>query len=189
MINWCIFCISDYLNGENCVKFKRMATNGIETGAEKPVKVANPASTASVDDKNFRVFLLLIIKKALLINVIYFVGYMSWSVTWLITPMILIETRNFWGKSTAVKREITTASIKRKEKDVILTRVKDLPSWVYFPDFERCEWVNCVSSRAESFVNLFQIHRITTYEWFSFIVDFCTNLANVTRVHEKFDQK
>lgn len=122
-----------------------MATNGIKTSHEEPVKVANLASPTSVDDKNFRVFLLLIIKRAILINVIYFVGYMNWSVTWLITPMILIETRNFWGKSTAIKREITKASIKCKEKDVISTRVKDLPSWVYFPDFERCEWVNCVS--------------------------------------------
>lgn len=122
-----------------------MATTSTEAGQETPAKTSNSTTIASVDEKNFRVFLLLIIKKAILINVIYFVGYLNWSVTWLLTPMILIETRNYWGSSTSIKREITKKSTKGREKDVILTRIKDLPSWVYFPDFERCEWMNCVS--------------------------------------------
>lgn len=123
-----------------------MATTSTETGQETPAKSANSTTIASVDEKNFRVFLLLIIKKAILINVIYFVGYLNWSVTWLLTPMILLETRNYWGSSTSIKRAITKKSTKGREKDVILTRIKDLPSWVYFPDFERCEWMNCVSA-------------------------------------------
>uniref|UniRef100_A0A915K8U5 SMP-LTD domain-containing protein n=1 Tax=Romanomermis culicivorax TaxID=13658 RepID=A0A915K8U5_ROMCU len=30
------------------------------------------------------------------------------------------------------------------EKDLILTHLKDLPSWVHFPDSERVEWINKV---------------------------------------------
>ena len=29
-----------------------------------------------------------------------------------------------------------------KSIKVILSRVQDLPSWVFFPDFERTEWLN-----------------------------------------------
>ena len=34
--------------------------------------------------------------------------------------------------------------VQSNEKDAILARVEDLPSWVYFPDKERSEWVNII---------------------------------------------
>ena len=34
--------------------------------------------------------------------------------------------------------------VQSNEKDAILARVEDLPSWVYFPDKERSEWVNVI---------------------------------------------
>ena len=34
--------------------------------------------------------------------------------------------------------------VQSNEKDAIRARVEDLPSWVYFPDKERSEWVNVI---------------------------------------------
>lgn len=116
--------------------------NSEEKLEDKPSKTVITDSASTAGDKNIRVFFFLILKRVILIQAIYFVGYMNWSSTWLITPMVLFETRKFFRSNNDVKREIVKASTKGKEKDVILTRVEDLPSWVYFPDFERCEFVN-----------------------------------------------
>lgn len=167
-----------------------MTTNGIDPDPVKSKKETKPTSTS--DDKNVRVFFFVIIKKVILINVIYLVGYMNLSVAWLITPMVLVESRNFWGKSTDVKREIAQASTKGREKDVILTRVKDLPSWVFFPDFERCEWVNCVSFVLKTelkFIFDFSFYVFSLKSCVSMFSDFGTNLANVTWIHNKLDKK
>lgn len=84
------------------------------------------------------------IKKISVVGAIYFVGYMGWSVAWLITPVIFSVIRDQWKRSAESKRSISMACAMANEKDVILAKITDLPSWVYFPDVERCEWVNRV---------------------------------------------
>lgn len=85
------------------------------------------------------------LKRVVVVGVIYFVGYMDWSVAWLITPLIFSVMRDQWKKKSELSRSIAIASAQANEKDVILAKITDLPSWVYFPDVERCEWVNRVS--------------------------------------------
>lgn len=85
------------------------------------------------------------VKRVAVVGVIYFVGYMDWSVAWLITPLIFSVMRDQWKKKSDLARSIAIASAQANEKDVILAKISDLPSWVYFPDVERCEWVNRVS--------------------------------------------
>lgn len=52
------------------------------------------------------------------------------SVAWLITPVILAVTREYWNKTNEIKREVAKASATANEKDVILARISDLPAWV-----------------------------------------------------------
>lgn len=40
------------------------------------------------------------------------------------------------------RRAVAKASATATDKDVILARLNDLPAWVFFPDVERCEWLN-----------------------------------------------
>ncbi|XP_035781385.1 extended synaptotagmin-2-like isoform X2 [Anopheles albimanus] len=81
-------------------------------------------------------------KKVVTVGIIYFVGYMGWSVAWLITPVILSVARESWRKKSDTRRTVAKASALANDKDVILARLHDLPAWVFFPDVERCEWLN-----------------------------------------------
>ncbi|EDW43514.1 GM26610 [Drosophila sechellia] len=107
-------------------------TNGNSTVATKSV---------SDDNSIFSVFYTLG-KKVAIVGSIYLVGYMDWSVAWLIAPVILSVARDQLAKTSEKKRDIAKASALASEKDVILARIDELPAWVYFPDVERCEWLN-----------------------------------------------
>jgi hypothetical protein len=49
-----------------------------------------------------------------------------------------------------VKKEMMR-ELQSNERDAVLARVEDLPSWVYFPDKERSEWVNKVIKKVWPF--------------------------------------
>jgi len=82
------------------------------------------------------------VKKAAVVGTVYFVGYMGWSVAWLIGPVILSVIREQWRKESDQKRNDAKIIAQSDEKRVILAKLNDLPSWVFFPDVERCEWLN-----------------------------------------------
>lgn len=113
---------------------------------------ANPnAATTTVvkprtnnEDSIFNV-LYSVSKKVAIVGSIYLVGYMGWSVAWLIAPVILSVARDQMAKTSEKKRDVAKASALANEKDVILARIDELPAWVYFPDVERAEWLNKVS--------------------------------------------
>ncbi|XP_055296568.1 extended synaptotagmin-2-like [Sitodiplosis mosellana] len=139
------------------------AINGTAAGtAGGPAAAAAAVKTSAIKNENeisIKTFIWAIVKKATVINAIYLVGYMNWSIAWLITPMILIETHNYWretnGANRKFVRKIARQSAATNEKDVILANIKDLPSWVYFPDFQRCEWANSILQQIWPNVNDF----------------------------------
>lgn len=63
---------------------------------------------------------------------VYLVGYMQWSVAWLIGPVILSVLRDQWRKENEYRRNLAKAAALSSEKDVVLARLDDLPSWVWF---------------------------------------------------------
>ena len=71
-------------------------------------------------------------------------GYMNLNFAWLIAPIVLSVWRKERKKDQELKRLMAQASALCKEKDVIVNRLDELPSWVYFPDFDRAEWLNKV---------------------------------------------
>lgn len=95
----------------------------------QPQVVKSNGQTPKATDGIFTI-LYSIVKKVSIVGAIYFVGYMNWSVAWLITPIVLAVTREYWHKTNEIKREIVKASAMANEKDVILARITDLPAWV-----------------------------------------------------------
>ncbi|CAK1599925.1 unnamed protein product [Parnassius mnemosyne] len=81
-------------------------------------------------------------KKVSIVGVVYLVGYMQWSVAWLIGPVVLSVLRDQWRKENEYRRNLAKAAAVSSEKDIILARLDDLPAWVFFPDIERAEWLN-----------------------------------------------
>ncbi|XP_055611278.1 extended synaptotagmin-2 isoform X4 [Uranotaenia lowii] len=94
-------------------------------------------------------------KKVVTVGIIYFVGYMGWSVAWLITPVILSVAREQWRSKSETRRNVAKASALANDKEVILARLGDLPAWVFFPDVERCEWLNKILKQVWPNANYF----------------------------------
>ena len=93
-----------------------------------------PPKPSTAEDSIFAV-LYTVAKKVAIVGSIYFVGYMGWSVAWLIAPVILSVARDRFRKTTEHKRSIAKASAMASEKEVILARIDELPAWVSYKDF------------------------------------------------------
>ncbi|KAJ8733972.1 hypothetical protein PYW07_014523 [Mythimna separata] len=110
---------------------------------KKMVSSSKPALPPSSDEAGdvlsmiYRFF-----KKVSVVGAVYLVGYMQWSVAWLIGPVILSVLRDRWRKDNEYRRNLAKATASSSEKDVILAKLDDLPAWVFFPDVERAEWLN-----------------------------------------------
>lgn len=134
-------------------------TNDVEmTGASKeqnPEKVeAEKAAIQSTGD-DISSLVYSFAKKVVTVGIIYFVGYMGWSVAWLITPVILSVAREQWRTKNETRRNVAKASALASDKEVILARLGDLPAWVFFPDVERCEWLNRILKQVWPNANFF----------------------------------
>ncbi|KAJ8965164.1 hypothetical protein NQ314_004307 [Rhamnusium bicolor] len=70
------------------------------------------------------------VKKASVVGIIYFAGYMQWSVAWFIGPIVLFVLRDQWKKSSDNRRTIAKVAALSSEKDVVLARLNDLPAWI-----------------------------------------------------------
>ncbi|XP_045505602.1 extended synaptotagmin-2-A isoform X1 [Colias croceus] len=93
-------------------------------------------------DNNVLSMIYIFFKKVSIVGAVYLVGYMQWSVAWLIGPVVLSVLRDQWRRENEYRRNIAKVAAISSEKDVILARLDDLPAWVFFPDIERAEWLN-----------------------------------------------
>nr|XP_021182646.2 extended synaptotagmin-1 isoform X4 [Helicoverpa armigera]XP_021182726.2 extended synaptotagmin-1 isoform X4 [Helicoverpa armigera] len=105
--------------------------------ASKPALPPSSEENGNVFSMMYRFF-----KKVSIVGVVYLVGYMQWSVAWLIGPVILSVLRDQWRKENEYRRNLAKAAASSSEKDVVLAKLDDLPAWVFFPDVERAEWLN-----------------------------------------------
>ncbi|XP_035891370.1 extended synaptotagmin-2 isoform X3 [Anopheles stephensi] len=119
-----------------------MAGASKELNPDKESAPPNSSELAQTKNDSIMSLLYSFAKKVVTVGIIYFVGYMGWSVAWLITPVILSVARESWRKTNDTRRSVAKASALANDKDVILARLHDLPAWVFFPDVERCEWLN-----------------------------------------------
>lgn len=71
-----------------------------------------------------------IFKKICIVGGVYLVGYMGWSIAWLITPIVLAVTREYFQNAAEQRRSFAKSMAKANEKDLIMSRITDLPAWV-----------------------------------------------------------
>lgn len=108
-----------------------------------------PESSPSVNQERVRVvddtLLLNVVtsffKKAAVVLAVWVTGYYKFSPSWLLLGLVLYVWKE---RHVAARRHGIAISqqIARDERGAILARVEDLPSWVFFPDVERAEWLN-----------------------------------------------
>jgi len=87
----------------------------------------------------------------------YLLGYFNFSVAWMITPLILSALREQYKKEKRQKLAAAREAALNNEQAMIESRMllDDLPSWVYFPDKERAEWVNNIIKQLWPNVNMY----------------------------------
>ncbi|XP_075981999.1 extended synaptotagmin-like protein 2 isoform X4 [Anticarsia gemmatalis] len=121
------------------------------------VSASKPALPPSSDDENGNVLSMIyrFFKKVSVVGAVYLVGYMQWSVAWLIGPVILSVLRDQWRRESEYRRNLAKAAAKSSEKDFVLAKLDDLPAWVFFPDVERAEWLNRILLQVWPNVNQF----------------------------------
>jgi hypothetical protein len=78
------------------------------------------------------------------VGVIWGVGFMNWNFAWLIPPIAFVVLKSERKKDGILKRLTAQATALAKEKIIIESRIDELPTWVYFPDYDRAEWLNGV---------------------------------------------
>ncbi|RLU26666.1 hypothetical protein DMN91_000463 [Ooceraea biroi] len=69
-------------------------------------------------------------------------GYFNFSIAWLIAPIAVSVWKTERKKDNELRTSMAQASVLANEKELIVSRIDELPSWVYFPDFDRAEWLN-----------------------------------------------
>lgn len=118
--------------------------------ASRPALPPSSDETGNVLSMIYRFF-----KKVSVVGAVYLVGYMQWSVAWLIGPVVLSVLRDQWRKENEYRRNLAKAAASSSEKDVVLAKLDDLPAWVFFPDVERAEWLNRILLQVWPNVNHF----------------------------------
>ncbi|KAL3835824.1 hypothetical protein ACJMK2_021294 [Sinanodonta woodiana] len=109
-------------------------------GKEKP---PTPTKKTAKEDTLLFSVIKLYFKHALLFLPVWVLGYFNFSPSWILLGLVVYVWKEKHTREQHAKIEISQA-IAKNEKEVILARVADLPSWVSFPDVERAEWLNKV---------------------------------------------
>ncbi|XP_019621531.1 PREDICTED: extended synaptotagmin-2-like [Branchiostoma belcheri] len=76
-----------------------------------------------------------------LLVLVWLVGYWGFSVTWVMLGLFIWMWREKKIRKKNYKIQ-TARGVAQNEQSTILSCVQDLPSWVYFPDVEKAEWLN-----------------------------------------------
>jgi len=86
---------------------------------------------------------------------VYILGYYNFSIGWMITPLLLSVLRDQWKKEKRKRLTAAREAALTNEQAMLEARmgVEELPSWVFFPDKERAEWVNTMLKQLWPFVN------------------------------------
>ncbi|XP_071942690.1 extended synaptotagmin-2-like isoform X2 [Antedon mediterranea] len=82
---------------------------------------------------------------------IWFMGYCGFSSSWVFMIVIVLLLREKATKRKEVKLLVARQAV-TSERQVIEAAVQELPSWVYFPDTERAEWLNKIVKQLWPFI-------------------------------------
>jgi len=93
---------------------------------------------------------------------LYLWGYFQCSPGWLLAPLLFSVLKYEWKKEKKASRLNAQLRATTDEKQFLVSRLQDLPAWVYFPDFERVEWLNRVVNQLWPSIGHFVTHYLTT---------------------------
>ncbi|CAF3704281.1 unnamed protein product [Rotaria sp. Silwood1] len=87
-----------------------------------------------------------------LIVIVWVVGYLRFSVSWILLIVFIYLFRQR-QRALSKERHKMISEINDSEERYIKARLDELPSWVFFPDVERAEWLNRIIKQAWPYAN------------------------------------
>lgn len=66
----------------------------------------------------------------MVVGVVFAAGYFNFSIAWFIGPIVLSVIRDQWRQKSEKKRTMAKIAALSSEKDLVLAKIDDLPSWV-----------------------------------------------------------
>ena len=116
-----------------------------ETEAREKVETASTKTTVQWPYMSMSSLGASLAMKIAAVGLIWTWGYMNLSPGWLLAPVAVVVWKSENRRNNELKILTAQASVMAKEKQLIVNRMDELPSWVYFPDFDRAEWLNRVT--------------------------------------------
>ncbi|CAF0965132.1 unnamed protein product [Adineta ricciae] len=100
--------------------------------------------------------LISMVKKYLeIVGLVFFVwllGYFHFSVSWILLAVFIYLFRQQQRAKSKLRHRMLM-EINDNEEQYVKARLDELPSWVFFPDVERAEWVNRIIKQAWPYAN------------------------------------
>lgn len=74
--------------------------------------------------------------------------------TWVLLPLMAYASvvRDRWREAGRLKRRRAQLAAAADERHLVAANVSELPSWVFFPDVHRAEWLNQVRARMIKYI-------------------------------------
>ncbi|XP_071788056.1 extended synaptotagmin-2-like isoform X1 [Asterias amurensis] len=120
-----------------------VAAAGAGTDVDRPT--FSPADAAKTPASNTGTDMLNLLKKHgvsfSMLLAVWGMGYFRFSWSWLLLGTVLMVWRERNGQNKRLTMELARRAT-LNERQTIRSAVNNLPSWVYFPDTERAEWLN-----------------------------------------------
>lgn len=95
--------------------------------------------------------------------VVYVLGRYNFSVGWLV-PFVVSTIRDYSLRKREVSQAAISATSSMNERDVIFSRLDDIPAWVIFPDVERVEWINTIVKLLWPMINDLVVKLVKDFE-------------------------
>ncbi|CAF3301091.1 unnamed protein product [Rotaria socialis] len=87
-----------------------------------------------------------------LVVIVWILGYFHLSVSWILLVVLIYLFRQR-QRALFKERHKMLNEINNNEEQYIKARLDELPSWVFFPDVERAEWLNRIIKQAWPYAN------------------------------------
>lgn len=118
-----------------------MIVNGGNRGAAASSSLPQSRFGLGSDHTEMIVFMIRYFRIVSMVFFVWLVGYFNFSLSWILLAVMMYLLREKTRNARQYKADMIKA-IGINEKDAIIARLDEVPSWVYFPDRERAEWVN-----------------------------------------------
>lgn len=101
--------------------------------------------------------------KILVFTAVYVFGRLNFSIGCLV-PLFYVAVQDHFLIQRRIRKAATHAALGLSERDTLVQRLDDIPTWVIFPDYERVEWLNKILKKMWPHVDKIVVEKMLELE-------------------------